>query len=50
MDIYVNPVLYPAVPKRLARVRMSIMATHTREHLDKALNALEVVGKEYNII
>lgn len=50
MDIYVNPVLYPAVPKRLARVRMSIMATHTREHLDKALNALEIVGKEYDII
>jgi len=50
MDIYVNPVLYPAVPKRLARVRMSLMAGHTREHLDKALNALEVVGKEYNVI
>ncbi|MGB7604783.1 MAG: aminotransferase class I/II-fold pyridoxal phosphate-dependent enzyme [Lutisporaceae bacterium] len=50
MDIYVNPVLYPAVPKRLARVRMSIMSSHTREHLDKALNALEVVGKEYDII
>lgn len=50
MDIYVNPVLYPAVPKRLARVRMSIMSTHTREHLDKALNALEIVGKEYDII
>ncbi|OGO78571.1 MAG: 8-amino-7-oxononanoate synthase [Clostridiales bacterium GWB2_37_7] len=50
MDIYVNPVLYPAVPKKLARIRMSIMATHTKEHLDQALNALEVVGKEYNII
>lgn len=50
MDIYVNPVVYPAVPKKLSRIRMSIMATHTREHLDKALNALEVVGKEYNII
>lgn len=50
MDIYVNPVVYPAVPKKLSRIRMSIMATHTREHLDKALNALEIVGKEYNII
>lgn len=50
MDIYVNPVVYPAVPKKLARIRMSIMATHTKEHLDKALNALETVGKEYNII
>lgn len=50
MDVYVNPVLYPAVPKKLARVRMSIMSAHTKEHLDKALNALEIVGKEYNII
>jgi len=50
MDIYVNPVVYPAVPKKLARIRMSIMSAHTKEHLDKALNALEKVGKEYNII
>jgi glycine C-acetyltransferase len=50
MGIYVNPVLYPAVPKKLARVRMSLMSTHTKEHLDKALNVLEHVGKEYKII
>ncbi|MDF2521185.1 MAG: putative pyridoxal phosphate-dependent acyltransferase [Clostridia bacterium] len=50
MDIYVNPVLYPAVPKKLARIRMSIMSAHEKEHLDKALNALETVGREFNII
>lgn len=50
MDIYVNPVLYPAVPKKLARIRMSLMSAHTKEHLDKALNAMETVGREYNII
>lgn len=50
MDIYVNPVLYPAVPKKLARIRMSIMSAHEKEHLDKALNALEAVGREFNII
>lgn len=49
-DIYVNPVLYPAVPRRLARIRMSIMYNHTKEHLDKALNALEAAGKKYGII
>ena len=49
-DIYVNPVLYPAVPRRLARIRMSIMSNHTKEHLDKALNALEAAGKKYGII
>lgn len=50
MDIYVNPVLYPAVPKKLARVRMSLMSAHTKEHLDKALNVLEQIGKEFNVI
>ena len=49
-DIYANPVLYPAVPKRLSRIRMSLMCEHTKEHLDKALNALEAAGKKYGII
>lgn len=48
--IYVNLVLYPAVPKRLSRLRMSLMATHTKEHLDKALAELEYVGKKLAII
>lgn len=48
--IYVNPVLYPAVPKRLARLRMSLMSEHTKDHLDKALNVLEEVGKKLAII
>ncbi len=50
MGIYVNPVPYPAVPKKLGRIRMSLMSTHTREHLDRALNALEEVGREFAII
>ena len=50
LDIYVNPVMYPAVPKRLSRIRMSLMSAHTREHLDKALEALETVGREYQVI
>lgn len=48
--IYSNLVLYPAVPRKLSRLRLSLMATHTKEHLDKALNALEDVGKKLNII
>ncbi|MEA4849698.1 MAG: aminotransferase class I/II-fold pyridoxal phosphate-dependent enzyme, partial [Clostridiaceae bacterium] len=50
LDIYVNPVMYPAVPKRLSRIRMSLMSAHTREHLDKALEAMETVGREYQVI
>lgn len=50
LDIYVNPVMYPAVPKRLSRIRMSLMSAHSREQLDKALDALETVGREYGLI
>ncbi len=50
LNIYVNPVLYPAVSKRLSRIRLSIMAEHTKEHLDTVLNALEYLGKKYQIL
>lgn len=48
--VFVNLVLYPAVPKRLSRLRMSLMCNHTKEHLDKALTELEYVGKKLQII
>lgn len=47
--IYTNPILYPAVAKKNARIRMSLMATHIREHLDKALNAFEDIDKVLHI-
>ena len=31
--IFLNPVYYPAVPKKLSRLRLSLMATHTRKTL-----------------
>ena len=49
MNVYVNPVLYPAVPKKLARVRISLMSTHEKEHLDILLNVLEYIDKKYSI-
>ncbi|MGE5553523.1 MAG: aminotransferase class I/II-fold pyridoxal phosphate-dependent enzyme [Betaproteobacteria bacterium] len=48
--IFLNPVAYPAVPKRLARLRLSLMATHTREDLDQTLDALERIGRKYGVI
>lgn len=48
--IYANPVAYPAVSKRLSRIRLSLMANHTREHLDRCLNVLEDIGREYGVI
>jgi 7-keto-8-aminopelargonate synthetase-like enzyme len=48
--VFVNPVISPAVPPGRAMLRTSYMATHTREHLDKALEALERVGREAGVL
>lgn len=48
--IFLNPVYYPAVPKRVSRLRLSIMATHTQEDLDMTLSAIEKIGREYGVI
>jgi glycine C-acetyltransferase len=39
--IYACPVAHPAVRKGTARVRVSVMATHTTEDISKALSAFE---------
>lgn len=39
--IFTTPVVYPAVPKGQAVIRCSVMATHTKEDLDKAIAAFE---------
>jgi 8-amino-7-oxononanoate synthase len=43
--VYANVALYPAVPRGAACLRTSVMATHEREHLDRALLAFEA-GRE----
>jgi 8-amino-7-oxononanoate synthase len=39
--VYVNVALYPAVERGAALLRTSVMATHEREHLDRALGVFE---------
>ncbi|MGE5235930.1 MAG: aminotransferase class I/II-fold pyridoxal phosphate-dependent enzyme [Acidobacteriota bacterium] len=48
--VYVNPVITPAVPPGRALLRTSYMATHCREHLDRALDAFAKVGREVGLI
>jgi len=48
--VFVNPVVSPAVPEGRAMIRTSYMATHTREHLERSLVAIEKVGRELHVI
>jgi 8-amino-7-oxononanoate synthase len=48
--VFVNPVITPAVPPDRAMIRTSYMATHTRDHLDRALAAVAKVGRELGVI
>ncbi len=48
--IYIPGIRPPTVPPGEGRLRASLMATHTRSDLDKALGKLEKVGKEMGII
>jgi glycine C-acetyltransferase len=48
--VYAIGFFYPVVPKEKARIRTQISAAHTKEHLDKAINAFIKVGRELNVI
>ncbi len=48
--IYVIGFFYPVVPKEKARIRVQLSAAHTKQHLDKAIEAFIKVGKKLSVI
>ncbi len=48
--IYVTGFYYPVVPKGEARIRVQLSAGHEKEHIDKAVDAFEKIGKELGVI
>ena len=50
LGIYVIGFFYPVVPKGQARIRVQLSASHSKEHIEKALSAFKKVGKDLGII
>jgi len=48
--VFAQGIGYPTVPEAKSRVRTIVTATHTKDELDRALEAFERVGRELGII
>lgn len=48
--IYVIAFSFPVVPKNEARIRVQISASHSRDHLDRAIKSFIKVGKDLKVI
>jgi glycine C-acetyltransferase/8-amino-7-oxononanoate synthase len=48
--IFVTGIRPPSVPPGTSRLRVSVMATHTREDLEEVLNVFESAGRETGLI
>lgn len=49
-DIYVVGFSFPVVPQNKARIRTQMSASHTKQQLDRAIDAFIEVGKELGVI
>ncbi len=50
LNVYVNPVVFPAVAISASRIRMSLMANFSHEQLGEVLNKLEHVGRKLDFL
>jgi glycine C-acetyltransferase len=49
-DLFVLPVVSPAVPPGLARLRATVTAAHEPDEIEHAMDVIEAAGKEIGII
>ncbi len=50
VGVFTNPVVPPAVPPSQCRLRASVMATHTADQIEFALDAFAAVGRQLGVI
>jgi len=48
--IYAIGFFFPVVPRDQARIRTQLSAAHTREHLDRAIDAFTRIGRELGVL
>ncbi|HMV69120.1 MAG TPA: glycine C-acetyltransferase [Myxococcota bacterium] len=50
LGVYVIGFSYPVVPVGKARIRVQVSAAHTREHLERAVDAFATVARELGLV
>jgi glycine C-acetyltransferase len=48
--LFAHVMEYPMVPPGMERVRLTVMATHTREHLDRAVEIIGRIAREFEVL
>jgi glycine C-acetyltransferase len=49
-DVFILPVVSPAVPEGLARLRATVTAAHEHDEIDRAMNIIIAAGKKLGVI
>jgi glycine C-acetyltransferase len=50
MGIFICPIVFPAVPKGTSRLRSHVLANHTKDDIEEALEIFEKAGKSLGMI
>jgi 8-amino-7-oxononanoate synthase len=48
--VYSNPIIFPATPQGQQLIRLSVMATHSDEHIDYVIAMFEKAGIELKLL